>query len=200
MRRQPGFTLIELLVVLAIVAILAGLLLPVLGQTRESARRAQCASNLRQILLGCRLYVDDYEGLYPSQPGDGLAVRADGGDGGNFYDRLTPYLSDGRLWLCPSTQNSPGRRMSYHMNGLIVTAAGLVEAAIEEPSRTLLIGETGQKTRFNEAYLRPDQEGAYLYDRPQQNHREGSNAAFVDGHVRWYRDDQWTLSSFFVIP
>lgn len=200
MRRYWAFTLIELLVVIAILAILAGLLLPVLGQTRESARRAQCSANLRQILLGCRLYVDDHDGTYLPQQGDGLRVRADGGDGGNFYDRLMPYVTDRRLWLCPSTQDHPGRRMSYHMNGLIITATGLVEAAIQEPSRTLLIGETGQKTRFDEAYLRPDQDGGYLYDRPQQNHRDGSNASFVDGHVRWYHDEQWAPASFFVIP
>ena len=90
--------------------------------------------------------------------------------------------------------------MSYHMNGLIVTTNGLQSSAIRRPAQTLLIGETGQHTRFDEAYLRPDQEGGYLYDQPQENHKGGSNAAFVDGHVKWYANSQWTSNSFGVIP
>ena len=90
--------------------------------------------------------------------------------------------------------------MSYHMNGLIITKPGLIRSAIPETSRTLLIGESGQHTRFDEAYLRPDQEGNYLYDRPQHNHTNGSNATFVDCHVAWYDDSQWDETSFRVIP
>ena len=49
-------------------------------------------------------------------------------------------------------------------------------------------------------YLRPDQTGMYLYDRPQLTHKPGSNAGFVDGHVQWYPDTQWDSNSFKVIP
>ncbi len=62
------FTLIELLVVVAIIAILAAMLLPVLSRARETARRAVCISNLKQVYLGMVNYSDDYGGYMPSTP------------------------------------------------------------------------------------------------------------------------------------
>jgi len=65
--RQAGqaFTLIELLVVVAIIAILAGLLLPTLAMAKESGRSARCKSNMRQIMLGMHTYADDNDEIFP---------------------------------------------------------------------------------------------------------------------------------------
>jgi prepilin-type N-terminal cleavage/methylation domain-containing protein len=114
---RKGFTLIELLVVIAIIAILASILFPVFGRARENARRASCASNLKQIGLGLLQYTQDYDESYPaaglhydSQLGRDQALGY--GWAGDIY----PYVKSAQVFACPSDSSemiAPNNTAAY---------------------------------------------------------------------------------------
>jgi type II secretory pathway pseudopilin PulG len=75
--------LIELLVVIAVIALLAGLLMPVLGRAREQGRRAACMGNVRQFIIGTQAYASDHRERLPSGLSDFMDPE----------DEHTPILS-----------------------------------------------------------------------------------------------------------
>lgn len=98
--RQRAFTLIELLVVIAIISILAAILFPVFARARESARRASCMSNMKQIGLAIMMYTQDYDEMLVSYKYPPYVHGDPGGYG--WQAALFPYVNSSQLWICPS--------------------------------------------------------------------------------------------------
>ncbi len=96
---RDAFTLVELLVVLAILATLLGLLVPAVQQVRESAARAQCQNNLKQIGLACHAYHDSHKRFPPGYTAFGpyLDGATDTAPGWGWAAHLLPYLEQSPL-------------------------------------------------------------------------------------------------------
>jgi prepilin-type N-terminal cleavage/methylation domain-containing protein/prepilin-type processing-associated H-X9-DG protein len=215
--QSSGFTLIELLVVIAIIALLAAILFPVFARARENARRASCQSNLKQIGLGIKQYIQDYDEKYPL-----VYANVGGTLWGRWGGILDPYLKSRQIFLCPSgnrlTQpasgfGSPVRiNYNYGINGYlhskkesVITATSQVVLNWEVDSRsTYSAGTPRQCGRYNNDTTEGGNAGewgpreihtdgcafpATEYDESSR-HLEGSNFSFADGHVKWYRPEQ----------
>ena len=111
--KRKGFTLIELLVVVAIIAILAAMLLPVLSRARERARMATCQNNLKQIGQAIHMYANDYNDYIP-------VWRVGNIEAGAWVCVLLPYVNyKCSLWICPtSPEYRTGARDWRYLDGL----------------------------------------------------------------------------------
>src|SRR5579859_892828 len=142
--RVGAFTLLELLVTVAVIAILASLLLPVLSKAQEEGRRVTCMSNLRQFGHGWLMYAVDQSDLVPPNNGGFplpigqetwvhgfLSPYDDNSDNINTTylaaSLLSPYLgSCFGVWRCPSDKSAVHeggtlfpRVRSYAMNNML---------------------------------------------------------------------------------
>ncbi len=213
---RSAFTLTELMVVTAVIAVLAGLLLPALSGSKASSQRIQCLSNLRQMGIAAGLYVDDNANSYPVAYYD----QQEGGVNYSYAWDLTTIedapntvipgvLWEGRTVLqiqqCPSFAGhadwltDPYTGYNYNTSYI---GHGQYES-IPEPAKgsdvlhssgTVLFGD-GQYTAGADKFMRApwpnpgDQDFAGRWAGTQGfRHLHLSNAAYCDGHAQSLRN------------
>jgi prepilin-type processing-associated H-X9-DG protein len=213
-RRCGAFTLIELLIVISIIIILASLLLPVVAGGKARSQQISCMSNLHQLQLGWRLYVDDFA-VFPENRNTNMTMSPLGswvtGYGHWGWDptdltrgTLFPYIQNLKVYHCPSDQAPvppPGppasrRNRSYSLN-IYLNGESFPELAIIPKQKEVQIHRPSSVFAFideNEASLNDGMFGivplpsSLWADLPADRHQKKCNASFLDGHsqsINW---------------
>jgi prepilin-type N-terminal cleavage/methylation domain-containing protein/prepilin-type processing-associated H-X9-DG protein len=211
-RIRRAFTLIELLAVMAIIALLASMLLPALGKSKEKARLANCSSNLRQFGLSMMLYLDEGRQRFPKADfSDNLLGLPPATHSNSLRQVFAAYQLPEKLYHCPTMSAVTSRGTNYptdynflcvhgwsllpffsgfdnELSGVCDHVASTIRRAPEKP----MVNCDGLGEHLGVS-------GDAVAD-PSKNVRGGQNTLYVDGHVTLLRGTLQQIMAAYQLP
>lgn len=197
LRPQPGclgFTLIELLVVITIIAILAGIALPVFSRVQERARALEDASNLRQLGIAMVAYINDNDDNSPAA-NSWVADTPGGGSGTATTGLYNKYVEAAEVFHSPFDSRAKGAQaggpfnVSYGMNSLI-TGADTNTGKWKNSSKLVLLAPTVSGSNSESLTFSGTSAAPAVRAKPDPapklgTHNKGGriNVLFADSHV-----------------
>jgi prepilin-type N-terminal cleavage/methylation domain-containing protein/prepilin-type processing-associated H-X9-DG protein len=200
--RKPwgGFTLVELLVVIALMAVLAGLLFPVLRSVRERAGQSTCLSNLRQIGQAQLLYVQDWDERLPDWYTFAPPRPQPFGPYRYWTETFQPYVRSTAILHDPSARWPWSLSEDERLAEYVLVTWGQhgrgtrTDPYWQWPGSTFRVSEVVRPTEtlaLVDGWATVYSEAADL-----RRHGEGMNVCFVDGHGGWLRAEAfWRVDS-----
>ena len=207
---KNAFTLMELLIVIGIIALLAGIIYPVIQRARSKARQIECLSNLKQLGMASLVYAQDFDGYLPpfvnEWPGINCMSHRDGTAGWceplMLHEALTPYVKNKAVWFCP---NDPYAGMDIDMWGVthlyssysfnfrrspfLSTQGWVWTHPITQDTAQWDINlhtPSGFPLIQDSHNMNPSSpSGRILPLTPGCNHFGGINICYLDGHAKW---------------
>ena len=206
-RGHSGFTLLELLIVITVVTVLVALLLPALRGARHAAELAVCKSNLRQIGIASKLYLQDYEQTYFAGWDD--TIEPDTARAWYFADHafIRDYLAGAQrgdvrnILDCPTAKRGWATFNGAHLDyGFNEDLNYRHDREISPHEGSTIIFAESERYRLNGGP--PTDVKGYWYNPTtphrgmQWTHNHGANVMFHDGHVALRRVDGISDANF----
>ena len=178
--KHQAMTRLQMIGILAFLGVAAAVLFPVLARNPPDGQRSTCQLNLKQISLGLKQYVQDYDEKFP------ITTTEQG-----WFGALQPYLKNEAIFRCPQEElRGKDNLTDYWFNRRL---AGVEAKDVAASTSSLAFGDGEPSDDPNISLQLMPPLWITKQNSPARRHLEGAEYAYVDGHVKWLKPEQVTV-------